>query len=547
MMIKKTREEKRRRRTKIVCTIGPASGSEGMIERLARAGMDCARLNFSHGTHAEHLQTIRIIRNVSAKIGKQIAVLQDLPGPKFRLGNLRNGSVILRKGERVTLATTGEEDKEGKVEEEEEGENEKRIPLRQNELPRFVFPGSTIFFSDGSIKLKVLGTTDTEIRCICQTSGQVFSGKGVNIPKLRKDFKTFTEQDKQHVLFGLENGVDLIAVSFVRNSRDIEIVREFVAEKLRSRTKEHKVRGEEGERGEKREANSKVTTTGAATLVAKTKTSTELPSIVAKIEKKDAIGDIEGIVKTSDLVMVARGDLGVENPIEQVPIVQKTIIATCNRFAVPVITATQILESMVNNPTPTRAEVTDIANAIFDGTDALMLSEETAVGQHPVECVNVLRKVALTTERRLLLASQNQYSNYHDYASNGGLIRKRSWDVRDASCEAANQISLNIGAKLIVSPTNRGTMTARISRFRPRAPIIAITESEKTLRKLGLVWGVHPFRVEKRGNLTQLLDASVRKLIEEKLVQKGDRIVLVCDNVKLSKQTGELLFVVEME
>ena len=450
--------------------------------------MDCARLNFSHGTHPEHLETIRNIRKVSLNLGKQIAILQDLPGPKFRLGDLKNGSVILKRGSRVTLvADQDEETTNGEI----------RLPLRQRDLPRYVTPGSAIFFSDGSIRLTIINATKTEIRCICRTGGQVFSGKGINVPKLHGDFATFTQQDKDHASFGLRNDVDFIAASFVRNSSDIEGVRKFVLQNLPKRA--------------------------------------EPPSIIAKIEKREALDDLEGIIRASDVVMVARGDLGVENPIERVPLIQKRVISTCNAFAVPVITATQMLESMVNNPSPTRAEVTDIANAIFDGTDALMLSEETAVGHYPVECVNILSRVALTTERRLLSTPWERLSS-----TDGG------FDVENATSLAANQISEDIGADLIVSPTNHWTMIAKISRFRPQASIIALTESEKMLRKLHLQWGVYPYRVEKTRDLTELLDTSLKKLIEQGLANYGDKVVVACDRVEISKQMGELLFILEV-
>ncbi|MHB8565594.1 MAG: pyruvate kinase [Nitrososphaerales archaeon] len=473
------------RRTKIVCTIGPATDSAAMLERLARAGMDCARLNFSHGTHAEHLKTIRMVRKLSSKIGREIAILQDLPGPKFRLGNLKNGSVSMKKGSTITLTT-------------EEGD-ESHLPLRQKDLPKYVTKGSVIFLSDGAIKLKVLNVTDSEIVCLCQNPGQVFSGKGINIPKLGRDFATFTDQDKEHVLFGLDNDVELIAVSFVRNSDDIRAVRKFVRENINK--------------------------------------DSEPPWIVAKIEKRDALADIEGITRESNMVMVARGDLGVENPIEQVPIIQKNIISMCNRLGVPVITATQMLESMVVNSSPTRAEVTDVANAILDGTDALMLSEETAVGEHPLDCVKVLNNVALVTEKRLQSFPQRFV---YDSAKFEG-------DVRDSTSGAATKIARDISAKLIVSPTNRGSMTAKISRFRPGFPIIALTESRKTLRKLALVWGVHPLKINKTRSLTGLFEVSINTLVEKKLVNYGDRIVIVCDGIELSRQKGDILFTLEVK
>lgn len=473
----------RLRRTKIVCTIGPATSSSQMIERLARAGMDCTRLNFSHGTHSQHLRLIKLIRKVSEKIGRQIAIIQDLPGPKLRVGRLKDGSVHIRKSSSLSLTS---QDIVG---------DEKKVPIRYDgDLARYVASGSAIFLSDGSIKLRVLASKNPEIRCKCEIGGELLSGKGVNIPNLKYDFETFTDQDRKHLEFGLKNDVDLVAVSFVRRAEDIQKIRKFVKRRKR-----------DGE-----------------------------PSIIAKIEKKEAVDNIEDIIHASDAIMVARGDLGVENPIEEVPIIQKLIISHCNRMAVPVITATQMLESMVNNSRPTRAEVTDIATAIFDGTDAVMLSEETAVGKHPVECVNVLHRVSLTAEEKMLGNGK--------HAVRGDFLHE---DIRDAVSEAANQISLDIGASLLVSPTNSGDLAPRISRFRPRAPIIALTDNLKSIRKLMICWGVYPIEIGRTDNLTELLDASVSRLVREKLVRRGDKMVIVCDNVKLSREIGELLFVFE--
>ncbi len=469
------------RRTKIVCTIGPATSSASMIEKLAKAGMDCARLNFSHGTHLEHLQAINLIRKVSKKIGREIAVIQDLPGAKIRVGKLENGSIYLKKGSFLSLTT---QDIVG---------DEEKIPIRYDDLPRYINKGSTIFLSDGSIRLKVLESTTTEIKCKVEIGGGLSSGKGVNIPHFKHhDFETFTELDKENLEFGLKNDVDLIAISFVRRASDIQDVREFVRRKNND------------------------------------------CAIIAKIENEDAVDNIESIIQASDAIMVARGDLGAEITIEQVPIIQKLIISHCKRMAVPVITATQMLESMVNNSSPTIAEVADIATAINDGTDAVMLSDETTVGKHPVDCVDVLHRVSLTVEEKM-------FSNAK-HVVNSDFLHE---DIRDAVSVAANQISLDIDSKLVVSPTIAGVMPTKISRFRPKATIIALTDNQKTLRKLMMVWGVYPILIKRTQNLTKLLDTSVSMLFKEKLVKHGDKIVIVCDNVELSKQMGELLFVVE--
>jgi pyruvate kinase len=454
-----------RRRTKIVCTIGPATASERNLRMLVRAGMDCARLNFSHGDLQEHLRLIKSIRKVERSTGKRIAILQDLPGPKFRIGVIPGGSIQLRKGAIVTLTT----------DDASKGNNNK-IPLRSGEnLPRFAPVGSAIFLSDGSIKLRVLDTTNKEIKCRCEVGGLLLSGKGVNVPELKHGFETFTKEDKKILRFGLEQGVDLVAVSFVRRFSDIESVRRFV-------------------RKEQKE---------------------DIP-IVAKIEKKEALENIDDIVNHSDALMVARGDLGVENPLEEVPELQKQIISTCSKSGVPVITATQMLESMVNNPSPTRAEVTDVANAIFDGTDAVMLSEETAVGKYPVECVRVLDKVSLYAENMMLAT--------HQLRAFGAPVKADF--VSDAVGRAAASISNELGARAIVTLIDSMEPLCQISKLRPAAPIVAMSTNESRLRKLNIVWGVYPLRVDKLDS--DAASIATRKLVEHRFLGKKERATLVC-------------------
>ena len=460
-----------RRRTKIVCTIGPASNSERMLERLANAGMDCARLNFSHGRSSEHLQVIESIRKMSERTGKQIAVMQDLPGPKFRIGKVKNGSVNIKKGSILTLTTKNVE-----------GSSEV-IPLRSQDLPRHVPEGGTIFLSDGSIKLKVLHVTRGTIQCKCEVGGVLLSGKGVNVPQLKKGLETFTQKDKEFLGFGLEHDVDFVAVSFVRRASDIEAVRDFVKRK-----------------------------------------GGDVP-VIAKIEKREAVDNIGAIIAVSDALMVARGDLGVENPIEQVPELQKEIISDCNSRGVPVITATQMLESMVSNPSPTRAEVTDVANSIFDGTDAVMLSEETAIGKYPIECVRTLNKVALRAEYRMM-ASKKSLSTDSPYSE----------DIREAISAAAVRISNTIGAKAIITRFGSDDTVSKISRFRPNAPILAISDTYMALRRLKIVWGVFPIKAVKKDGLDRTLTAATERLLQEELLRSGDKIVLVHDSAMSSGQ-----------
>lgn len=448
--------------------------------------MDCARLNFSHGSHSDHLEVIRGIRRTAESLEKEVALIQDLPGPKFRIGKLNIDPVKLRKGNTITLATDAET-----------SNTETIIPLRQKDLPKYVKKGTAIFLSDGTIRLRTIKTSDNAIVCKVIVGGDLFSGKGVNIPSLGEDFETFTDADRNHVLFGLEHRVDFIAISFVRNAADIKAARDFIGSHLR----------------------------GEAS-----------PSIIAKIEKKRALANLEEITEASDAVMVARGDLGVENPIEEVPIIQKKIIALCNSKSIPVITATQMLESMVQNASPTRAEVTDVANAILDGTDAVMLSEETAVGKYPQECVRVLHRVALNAE-----------TSIHREKGIYTTFEFKPVGVDEVASYGAIRLSQDVGAKLFIAPTENGLVASRLSRFKPKAPILAITSKEATERKLKLVWGVSSLLTESKDGrgahkLDQLLETSIRKLVHDEVVNRGDELVVFCDSIEFFGHEGKLSF-----
>jgi pyruvate kinase len=449
-------ELSKQRRTKIVCTIGPATSSEAMLARLIKAGADCLRLNFSHGTPSDHLKVIKATRKVCGRLGEHVAILQDLPGPKFRVGTIAGGSIQIRRGAVITLTT-----RQGK------GGGDV-VPLRSKQLPRYVQRGGEVFLSDGQIKLKILKTSNTEIICRCEEGGTLFSGKGVNVPELKHGLRSFTDKDREFLSFGLEHGVDLVAVSFVRSSSDIDAVRRFMKARGRS-----------------------------------------VP-IIAKIEKREAVRNIDGIVDATDGLMVARGDLGVENPIEEVPELQKEIIAKCNSKGVPVITATQMLESMVASPTPTRAEVTDVANAIFDGTDAVMLSEETAVGKYPVECVRTLDNVSLLAEKRLI-STREQTMNLH-----------HKDNLRDAVSEATAAISAMVDAKAIVTPAEPLGFVSGVARLRTGTPIIALSDDESALRRANIVWGVYPYLVSKNANPVDML-----KMFQKRSRNGKEAVVLV--------------------
>jgi len=449
------------RKTKIICTIGPASDSEQMIEKLAMAGMNVARLNFSHGTYGQHAARIQAIRHVSSQLGLPLAILQDLPGPKVRTGELKEDKVWLKKGEELSLTNKkiiGDEHK---------------VSVSLSSLPRDVNPGDTIFLSDGSIKLVVLGTTSSEIRCEIIIGGALTPRKGVNIPGVRLSASPVTDQDLSHLRFGIEHGVDFVALSFIGEAADVLKVKRFLQAQ------------------------------GA-----------DVP-LIAKIEKQEAVDNIDEIIAEADGIMVARGDLGVEIPLRKVPLIQKQIISKCNRMGKPVIVATQMLESMVYSPYPTRAEVSDVANAILDGADAVMLSEETAVGGYPEEAALMMAKVALEAEtalpyRRILSQKVETVIPQAD----------------DAISYAACQIAEQLGAVAIIAYTSSGSTAQRVAKYRPNVPILAITPKDSIMRKLVLYWGVYPYKVTEYATVEEVFQQGAELAIQLGLAKKGDVAVV---------------------
>ncbi len=450
--------------TKIVCTIGPASSSPSVLGHMIHAGMDVARINFSHGTYEEHLKSIKTIRKVSHRLRRPVAILQDLPGPKLRVGKLASDPMHLRRLDTVTL-TTKPSKARGK------------IPVAYPHLSKAVKKGDMIYLADGSIRLEVLRTSRDEVEGRVLVGGDLVSGKGLNLPRLRTRVPAITREDREHLHFGLENNLDIVAVSFVQRAEDIRMARRVAEEKGRE------------------------------------------IFVVAKIEKKEAVEDLEEIIKEADGVMVARGDLGVELSLERIPIVQKRIIFEANRLAKPVITATQMLESMISSPSPTRAEVTDIANAIIDGSDALMLSEETAIGGYPVEAVRVLQKVAQETERYLPKEITQQRRMWHENSQEDA--------IAFAACETALQIS----AAAIVTPTRTGKTARRVSKYRPPLPIVALTSHADVEKQLLLSWGVQTVRreIESTDSIFTEAEKTVQRL---KLARKGNTIVIVSGDPK---------------
>ncbi len=461
--------------TKIVCTIGPASRSEAVLERLMRAGMNIARLNFSHGTLDEHAEVITRIRALATRLGLPIAILQDLQGPKIRTGALRDHQPIhLADGASFTLTT------------QPRAGDERVVSTTYQHLPQDVRPGARILLADGLLELEVIETTETEVHCRVLHGGILGEHKGINLPGVAVSAPALTEKDMADLHFGIAQRVDFVAISFVRQAGDIQAARAIIdAAKDAAVSKRPAAIG------------------GPA----------KLPAIIAKLEKPEAIAHLDAILDAADGVMVARGDLGVELSPERVPLLQKRIIARANEFGLPVITATQMLESMVTQPRPTRAEASDVANAILDGTDAIMLSEETANGQYPVETVEIMVRIARETEP----ACQEK----------AGRARHRKPTLAHAVSSAAHILAREADVKAIVVFTRSGRSAQLISKERPHIPIIAYTPSEAVYRQLALWWGITP-RMIPFMETTEALTAEVsRRLSEEGLVQAREKVVIM--------------------
>lgn len=448
------------RRTKIVCTIGPAS--DGLLEELIAAGMDVARLNFSHGTMEEQGDRIRRLRKAADAVQRTLAILLDIQGPKIRVGNMAPDSV-LEPGKRFSLVCGGKSIVGDST----------RASVSYPHLHRAVRPGNTIYLDDGLIEIQVESVEDETVHCMVVIGGPLTSRKGLMLPDVDIDLPAMTERDKEHIRYGVAQGVDMIAASFVRRADHIRAVREVI-----------------------REAGG------------------DQP-IIAKIENRQGVEHLEEIVQESDGVMVARGDLGVHIPPEDVPIVQKHMIEVCNRYGKPVITATQMLESMVQNPRPTRAEVTDVATAIFDGTDAIMLSGETAMGRFPVAAVRVMDRIARRTERAI---GYDKLLNKRHTSPEPSI----SEAISHATCRAA----ADLHAAAILTATQSGATARMVSKFRPDTPIIALTPIPEVARRLMVVWGVEPTIVPHTTRVDEMLDVAFDVVRRRSDVKPGDRVVV---------------------
>ncbi len=447
------------RRAKIVCTLGPASDSPEMILRLLKAGMDVVRLNFSHGTVEQHARTIRIVRRTAAKQKKPVAILLDLPGPKIRIGEIAGGAVPLKAGGEIVL--TGHRVMG----------TAKRVSANYANLARDVRPGDRILIDDGRIHLRVREVQGRDIRCRIEHGGTLHSHKGINLPGSALSVPSLTRRDREGLGFGLEQGVDYLAVSFVRSAKDLQSARRAL-----------------------RRRNGRI-------------------PLIAKIEKPQAVENLDSILDEADGVMVARGDLGVELPPERVPMVQKRIIEAANVRGHPVITATQMLYSMVENPQPTRAEASDVANAVLDGTDALMLSGETATGRYPVEAVRMMARIVQETER----SSDACFRDFPDRSSTPSTV------VAAAACQAAREVS----ARAIVAFTRSGLTARWVSKHRPRERIFAYTPDETVLRGLSLDWGADPFPMPVGRRIEEMIAWVEADLLKRRLVRAGEVVVIV--------------------
>ena len=448
------------RRAKIVCTLGPASSSPEMVERLLRAGMDVARLNFSHGTHDEHASRVAAVRKASGELQRPVAILADLQGPKIRTGRLEGGKTVrLEAGQPFSITTA------------KMPGNSSGVSTNYTRLPEEVRKGDRILLADGLIELRVLGTQGATVRCEVVNGGELGENKGINLPGVRLKIPALTPKDRADLAFALEQGVNYVAVSFVRTAADV------------------------------RAAKSAITRAGKNT------------PVIAKLEKPEAIDNLDAILAVADGVMVARGDLGVDMSPEKVPVVQKHIIARARDYRLPVITATHMLESMCANPRPTRAEASDVANAIFDGTDAVMLSAETASGKYPVEAVAIMD--------RIIREAESSFTEHPRPRPMAGINVAET--ISEAICHAAEELRM----KVIAVFTESGSTARLVSKYRPRSPIVAFSANQEVRRRLSLLWGVLPRSIDQLRDIDTLSKIAERRLLEEKLALPGDVVGIV--------------------
>ena len=457
------KREMRMKKTKIICTMGPNTNDESLMRALVKSGMDIARFNFSHGDHQEQKMRMDMLKKIREEENKPVAILLDTKGPEIRTGLLKDGKKVqLQTGDKFTLTT------------EVTAGDEKGVSISYPGLVDDVSVGSTILIDDGLIELKVTSKSEKDIVCRIENGGELGERKGVNVPNVPVRLPAITEKDREDLRFGVEQGIDFIAASFVRNAECIVEIRAFL-----------------------KECNAPY-----------------IP-IIAKIENAEGIKNIDEIIRCADGIMVARGDLGVEIPAEEVPYLQKMILQKGNYYYKPVITATQMLDSMIRNPRPTRAEVTDVANAVYDGTDAVMLSGETAQGKYPVEALQMMVHIVCNTEEHL------------DYDT---LLKKaeehRMKGISTAIGHASVTTAYNLGAKCIITPSVSGATARVVSKFKPKTPIIGVTPDERTLRRMQIYWGVYPMKSIQFNSTEDICSSAIELVCAKQLAETGDVVVL---------------------
>jgi pyruvate kinase len=468
------------RSTKIICTIGPASREPNVLAQLVREGMDVARLNMAHGSLEEHAENVRRIRAAAQEADRPVAIQVDLQGPKLRVGDVGQSGVDLHAREQVTLTTTRDPG----------GDLPKIVPIQNETLPSLVAPGDPVLIDDGLIELQVTEVRGIDVLARVQVGGRVQSNKGINLPGVSSELPALTDKDRQDLEAALDWGIDWFALSFVRTARGVRQLLDLIRERQ------------------------------------------ETVPVMAKIEKPQALENLAAIIQAADAVMVARGDLGIEIPPEKVPMAQKRVIRACNEAGVPVVTATQMLDSMTRNPRPTRAEASDVANAILDGTDALMLSGETSIGAYPVQAVRTMVHIAREVEKE---SKQGERQGYRPVKGN----RVRS--IAHAVGHSARDVAHNLDAAAIITPTASGYTARVMSRYRPRVPVIAITPDQKVQRRLMLSWGVTPLLAPRAENTDEMIDHAVRTARERNLIRNGDTVVITGGSAHSEPGTTNLM------
>lgn len=465
------------KKTKIIATVGPASEDYHILLELSKAGVNVFRLNFSHGLKREHISRIKKIRRIEKELKKPIAIIQDLQGPKIRIGNIEKEGISLIAGKKCILTAEKAQGSE--------------IPIQCEEMIDEIKIGNRIFLDDGRLELKVLSKANNKIKCKIIIGGILFSKKGINLPDTNISLSGFTKKDYENLRLGMRYNVEYVALSFVKSAADIEKVRRII-----------------------KKANKKI-------------------KIIAKIERHEAIKNIDSIIQSSDAIMIARGDLGIEVSIERIPLLQKAIINKCIFYRKPVIVATHMLDSMIERPRSTRAETTDIANAILDGADAVMLSGETSVGKYPLDAVKAMSKIAIEAEK--WAKDEEVYINKK--------IRHRDGVLDEALGKSACRLVYYLRAELIISATATGVTTRAVSKFRPCVPILSVTHDKKTARELQLAWGVYPHVLYYR-SIDGMLNKAKEIVLKNRIAQKGNKTIVIAGH-KINTAVGANIIKIE--